>query len=273
MTDKNKQELIIKILEDTKAFTENLLKENERLRLMVASLKTGKETPPEPRKRPEDLLGSLEERFQLLVDENLRLQNELDFIKEEITKAESESRDYYARYTEVEQQNETLANLYVTIHRLHSTFQFSEVILIIKEIIINLVGSESFAIFWVDEPGRQLRIIASEGEAAAAHDSLSLAENIINKAAQTSEIFISMASGNTQEPMACIPLKAFGRVIGVIAIYHLLGHKSSFSQTDFELFGLMADHAAAAIVGSLLFTQAGEDIFRQISAAKLLQLI
>jgi GAF domain-containing protein len=273
MTEKNKQELIIKILEETKSFTENLLKENDRLRLMVAGLRAGKETPLEIPKKPEELLGSLEQRVEFLLEENSHLQQELDLIKDEIAKAEAESRDYYSRYTEVEQQNETLANLYVTIHRLHSTFQFVEVLESIKEIVINLVGSESFAIFWVDEPARQLRVIASEGEAVASQATIPFGQNLVSRAAQTGEIFISMTNDTSQEPMACIPLKAFGRVIGVVVIYHLLAHKSSFSQTDFELFSLMADHAAAAIVSSLLFAQAGDDLSQYISTAKLLQMI
>jgi hypothetical protein len=273
MTDKSKQELIIKVLEETKVFTQNLLKENDRLRLMVASLKAEKENSSEVRKKPEDILGSLEERFEYIVTENNRLQRELDLIKDEITKADTESRDYHSRYLELEQQNEMLANLYVTISRLHSTLQFQEVIEIIKEIIINLVGSESFAIFWIDEPTRELRYVAGEGEAAMEQDSLPIGQNIIGKAAQSGEIFISMNEGNSHDPMACIPLKSVNRVIGVIVIYHLLAHKSTFSQTDFELFSLMADHAASAIISSMLFAQAGENLNQHISTSRLLQMI
>jgi hypothetical protein len=273
MADKTKQELIIKVLEETKIFTQNLLKENEKLRLMVAGLKAGKEPGGEVRKRPEDMPGSLEERYEYIVTENNRLQQELEHIKEEITKADAESRDYYARYMELEEQNETLANLYVTISRLHSTLQFGEVIEIIKEIIINLVGSESFAIFWIDEPARELRLIAGEGSDACSQDVLPLGQNIISKAAQSGETFIAMPDRAGEDPMACIPLKTADRVLGVIVIYHLLAHKSAFSQTDFELFSLMADHAASAIIGSMIFAQAGPDLNQYITTSKLLQLI
>jgi GAF domain-containing protein len=215
----------------------------------------------------------MEERFETLLVENSRLQQELDNIKDEITKAEAESRDHYARYTELEEQNETLANLYVAISNLHSTLQFGEVLMIIKEIIINLVGSESFAIFWIDEPARQLRLIASEGEPASAQETIPLGQNILSKAAQSGEIFISVADSSEQEPMACIPLKAIGKVVGVVVIYHLLAHKSAFSQTDFELFGLMADHAASSIVSSLIYSQVGENLHQYLAATRLLQMI
>lgn len=266
MADKSKQELIIKVLEETKVFTQKLLKENERLRLMVAWLKkVDSEESPVERPKPEDMMGSLEERFEYTIKENNRLQKELENIKQEISKADTESHDYYARYLELEEQNETLANLYVTISRLHSTLQFNEVIEIIKEIIINLVGSESFIILWLDEQAKQFQMIAGEGEPLNQQKTFSLGQNVISKAAQSGEIYISMADNNSQDPIACIPLKAFGRVVGVIVIYHLLAHKPTFSQTDFELFSLMAEHAASAIVTSMIFTKVGDDINHYIS--------
>ncbi len=280
MADKSKQELIIKVLEETKIFTQKLLKENERLRLMVAGLKKiDNDQTSSEQVKPEDMMGSmgsmgsLEERFEFTVKENNRLQKELENIKHEITKADSESQDYYARYLELEEQNETLANLYVTISRLHSTLQFNEVIEIIKEIIINLVGSESFIVLWLDEPAKQFQMIAGEGEPLNQQKAFPIGNTIISKAAQSGEIYISMTDNNSQDPIACIPLKAFGRVVGVIVIYHLLAHKPAFSQTDFELFSLMAEHAASALVTSMIFAKVGVDINQYISMDSLSQMI
>lgn len=273
MSDKSKRELIIKVLEETKTFTQNLLKENEKLRLVVASLKKIEtESPSSERVKPEELMGSLEERFEYIVQENSRLAKELDNIKVEISKADSESRNYYARYLELEQQNETLANLYVTISRLHSTLQFNEVIEIIKEIVINLVGSESFLVLWLDEKAGEFRTIAGEGEPLNQEKVFPLGQNVVSKAAQSGEIFISMANDDNQDPLACVPLKAFGRVIGVVVIYHLLAHKKTFSETDFELFSLMAEHAASAIINSMIFSQVGTDISQYLSIDTLTKL-
>ncbi len=277
MADKSKQELIIKVLEETKIFTQKLLKENERLRLMVAGLKkVDSDQPSSERVKSEDMIGSmgsLEERFEFTIKENNRLQKELENIKHEITKADSESQDYYTRYLELEEQNETLANLYVTISRLHSTLQFNEVIEIIKEIIINLVGSESFIVLWLDEPAKQFQMIAGEGEPLNQQKAFPIGNTIISKAAQSGEIYISMTDNNSQDPIACIPLKAFGRVVGVIVIYHLLAHKPAFSQTDFELFSLMAEHAASALVTTMIFANVGVDINQYISMDNLSQMI
>lgn len=274
MADKSKQELIIKFLEETKIFTQKLLKENERLRLMVVGLKKiDNEENSVERPKPEDMAGSLEERFEYTIKENNRLQKELENIKQEISKADTESKDYYARYLELEEQNETLANLYVTISRLHSTLQFNEVVEIIKEIIINLVGSESFVVLWLNEQAKEFQLIAGEGEPLNQQKVFPLGQNVISKAAQSGEIYISMADNNSQDPIACIPLKAFGRVIGVVVIYHLLAHKSAFSQTDFELFSLMAEHAASAIVTSMIFAKVGNDVSHYISVNNLSEMM
>ena len=52
-----------------------------------------------------------------------------------------------------------------------------------------------------------------------------------------------------------LPLKIKEHVIGVLAIYKLLVQKSAFSTIDYELFNLLAGHAATAIFSSRLYTQ------------------
>jgi GAF domain-containing protein len=54
-------------------------------------------------------------------------------------------------------------------------------------------------------------------------------------------------------PIACVPLKIDARPIGVIAIYRLLPQKTGFTPLDFELFTLLAGHAATALFSSKLY--------------------
>jgi len=54
-------------------------------------------------------------------------------------------------------------------------------------------------------------------------------------------------------PIACVPLRIGARVIGVIAIYRLLTQKERFEPLDFELFTLLAGHAATALFSSKLY--------------------
>ena len=52
---------------------------------------------------------------------------------------------------EIEQQSSNLANLYVASYRLHGSVERSEVLQVIQEIIINLIGSEELGIYELDE--------------------------------------------------------------------------------------------------------------------------
>ncbi|HEY7543367.1 MAG TPA: GAF domain-containing protein, partial [Blastocatellia bacterium] len=47
--------------------------------------------------------------------------------------------------------------------------------------------------------------------------------------------------------LACIPLKLGGRVTGAIAIFSLLSHKPELEEVDYEMFDLLATHAATAL--------------------------
>nr|NIQ74510.1 diguanylate phosphodiesterase [Gammaproteobacteria bacterium]NIW11060.1 diguanylate phosphodiesterase [Gammaproteobacteria bacterium]NIW47176.1 diguanylate phosphodiesterase [Gammaproteobacteria bacterium] len=54
--------------------------------------------------------------------------------------------------------------------------------------------------------------------------------------------------------IVCIPLKIKEHVIGVIAIYKLLVQKDEFTNVDYELFTLLAGHAATAVFSSRMYS-------------------
>ena len=70
-------------------------------------------------------------------------------------------------------------------------------------------------------------------------------------------VFIPVAT-TTARPrpyVAAVPLKIKEHVIGLVVIYKLLQQKDSFSAVDYELFSLLAAHAATAIFSSKLYSQ------------------
>ena len=69
----------------------------------------------------EKITNDNREYVQSLLDENHRLNTQLASLKDRLTAIEEESRDFSARYVEVEQQNTNLANLYVASYQLHGT--------------------------------------------------------------------------------------------------------------------------------------------------------
>jgi nitrate/nitrite-specific signal transduction histidine kinase len=225
-----------------KEFTEELLRENERLRFKLAHAETGAEEG-----RTRELSARVRE-----------LEERLREMETRYRKVEEENKEFADRYIEIEEQNNNLANLYVASYQLHSTLDFKEVIRIVQEIVINLIGAEAFHVFMVSEKTAQLELEGSEGQDAGRH-SIPLGDGVIGKAAKTGESYFADRVAYPEptpfeEPLAVIPLKIKDSVIGVISINKLLVQKTEFTTMDFELFTLLAGHAATAIFSAKLYS-------------------
>ena len=83
------------------------------------------------------------------------LEERLAEIEARYRKVEEENKEFADRYIEIEEQNNNLANLYVASYQLHSTLDYKEVVRIVQEIVINLIGAEAFHLFMVSEKTRR----------------------------------------------------------------------------------------------------------------------
>ena len=248
-TEEVKAEKFLEIFTKAKDFSETLIRENQRLRYRLAALET--ENGAVSRQELEQLRQQV---AQLLAEnEEMRVR---------YSEVEQENKDFATRYVEVEQQNTNLANLYVASYQLHSTLEFREVVRIVQEIIINLVGSECFAILLLDEGSNELKSIAWEGnDVMPGLDEISVrvGEGIIGNVALNGEP--EYHSGTSlDEPLAALPLKIKDVIIGEIVIYKLLEHKEAFTALDYELFSLLAFHAATAVFSSKLYSQSARKL-------------
>ncbi len=243
----DKSDVLIKLFEEGKQFSMDLLKENEKLRLALAKLKTDSNLLK---------MSSNEEKLHQVESEKNQYKEELDQLRKTLLEIEDENSEFAENYIKVENQNQNMASLYVASYRLHSTLDFTEVIDIIEEIIINLIGSEKFGIFLKDERSNELCAIAGEGVEYRKIEPIKIGEGVAGQAAETGESYITdKISNNPSEPLACIPLKLKDDLIGMIVVYELLQQKDGFEVVDQELFALLADHAATAIYSSQLHTQ------------------
>ncbi len=233
-----------------RAFTEELLRENERLRFRLAGLTRELEERGEGHPGAGDV-AELNARIR-------RLESERDDLLGRFREVEAINRSVATRYEEIEQQNNQLANLYYASYQLHTTLNFAEVVSTVKEILINLVGAEAFALFWVEEKGANLKLEASEALGRSVPETLHCEAGPLRAAAVDGRSYYAdpLPAGGPlkpDRPIACIPLKVGTRVIGVIAIYRLLQQKDRFQPLDFELFTLLAGHAATALLSSRLY--------------------
>jgi len=183
------------------------------------------------------------EVVQSLLDENHRLSRRVTDL---VTELEEQNRRFTERYIEVEEQNTKLANLYVASYQLNGTLDRDRVIAAIREIIINLIGCEELAVWELDDPLGALILTTSFGIDAGAWASIPLGSGIIGSVAMSGEKFIAGETG-PRDLVACIPLKLDERVVGAIGIFSLLQQKPGLEPLDYELFELLASHAASAL--------------------------
>ncbi len=240
-------------------FTEELLRDNERLRFRIAGLM-----------REQGARGDLGAagggqsdvaQLQARVGE---LERERDDLLGRFREVEEMNRTFATRYEEIETQNNQLANLYVASYQLHATLNFREVVDTVREILINLIGAEAFGIFWLEERAGYLRTEASQGMPGGLPAEVRLKGGPLARATEGESYYAEPLPDTSRvdvtRPIACIPLKIGSRAIGVIAIYRLLTIKPRFSPLDFELFTLLAGHAATALFSSKLYQQSEQKL-------------
>jgi transcriptional regulator with GAF, ATPase, and Fis domain len=245
-----KVEEFLTVFRKGEEFTQELLKDNEKLRYRIAQLESRtRSTEHEDGAQ----LSTLQEKIRVLEEENNELLGKFRLVEEE-------NKDFANRYVEVESENNNLANLYVASYQLHSTLDFSESLKIILEIVMNLIGAEEFSIMMLDEKTNELAIVAQEGMGPEARPGIRLGEGIVGSTAKTGEAYYrkgdpaNVAGVDYAHPLICIPLKIKEHVIGAIVIYKLLVQKSELTNVDYELFSMLAGHAATALFSSQLYS-------------------
>src|SRR4051812_20555578 len=162
-------------------------------------------------------------------------------LEQELFAARAEAARLEARCEALEIQNFELASLFTASSQLHGTCR-EAVLMAMEEIIVNLIGSEQFAICELADPA--LNVIASVGIDA---------QQVrwtprVQEAVRQSQAYIGLVEeSETNEPLACLPLRAKDEVIGVIVLFGLLSHKVDFEPLDHQLFDLLGSLAGPAL--------------------------
>lgn len=244
-------------------FTEELLRENDRLRKQLlelesenAALRTHLASDAAMR----DLLHKIE-----------HLESEKAQLLTHVREAEATSTRFFARYAEMEEELSNLAHLYVASYQLHSTLRLREVLRHLKELLAQLVGSRAHAFYLQDPVRNELVPIASDGIALSRLPRLAIAPGtraeedrgstdtvgrLVERVFMTGVAFIEegeLSGAPRDRPAACVPMRIDDTVVGVIVIYSLLDQKPQFIPVDYALFKMLGAHAATALMGALLF--------------------
>lgn len=252
-------------------FTEELLKENERLRERMGELET------EARRLRAHLAS--DEAIRDLLRKIEELESEKQELMNRSVRAETVKENFGAQYSEVESELAHFANLYVATTQLHAARSVRGVLRALKEMLAQLLGAAAFAVYFASDDGAELVAITSEGVEAAEVAKLPINKGPIGRAFSSGEVIYSPGQGaqaegasasspssrdltkaSIDDPVAVIPLQIDGRVIGVIAIFGTLPQKTEFVHIDQELFKLLGAQAAPALVNARLFTDAGRKV-------------
>ena len=235
--------------------TEDFLKEHERMQARLQDLESenaGLRAKVEADQAVRELLKKIE-----------RLEHEKSELVSQYREAEAITTEFTARVQEVESEFANLANLFVASNQIHSSLSPRGVTRRIKEVLAQLVGAERYAMYLVNEDGEQLVPIASEGVPGNQLLPVPIEGTRIGdvwKKGSASVADSDPSQGTLQDPPAVIPLTVDDRVVGTIAIFSTLAQKNKFDQVDFELFKLLGQHAAQALVAASLFAQAEQKL-------------
>jgi putative methionine-R-sulfoxide reductase with GAF domain len=185
-----------------------------------------------------------------------RLETEKRDLLSRFHTAEAKSSEFTARVQEVEHEFANLANLFVASNQLHSSLSPRGVTRRIKEVLAQLVGAERYCMYLANGDASELIPIAFEGVAGSSLTPIGIADSELGQALLRGAAQVSdgdPTQGSITRPAAIIPLSVDEKTVGVIAIFSTLAQKKRFDTVDFELFKLLGQHAAAALVSASLF--------------------
>lgn len=235
--------------------TEELLKENERLRRRMEGLED-ENAALRAQVKSDNAIRELLHKIESLETEKTRLLSRFHEV-------EARSHEYQATFAEFEAELSNLASLYVASTQLHSTMSVRGVVRQIRELLAQLLGARAFAIYLVSDDGAELLPISHEGVRLDDVKPVAVGDGAIGGAFTSGTSSIEEAdltACGLDKPAACVPLRLEDRVIGVVAIFSTFEQKTRFVPVDYELFKLLAGHAAAAMVAARLFADGGGKI-------------
>ncbi|MGH9388730.1 MAG: GAF domain-containing protein [Vicinamibacteria bacterium] len=171
-------------------------------------------------------------------------------LEHRLRQLETENRSLNELCSELQEQNQAISNLYVAKHRLHASLDAAEVMRIVRDIMLELVGGKEFAIYLLDPRQKVLRRVTGVG--IAKHpETVALGDGHLGRVAAAGRPFYLETVGEKERspetPLAVIPLRSETESIGIIAIWQLLPHKSGFTPVDHQLLELIAEHAPTAL--------------------------
>lgn len=241
----------------------DMQKVNDKLRDLISTLQTHKERhgqptltpPPAPPVPVADLEGGavaldrrrLEAELALAREQLDRSSAERTLLRERLSELEAEHRRVCDEFVEAEEQAGQLVQLHATLQQIHGAADREALLQVVQEVVINVIGSEELAIFELQ--GGELRLARAFGVDPGPLQRIALGQGPLGRAAQDGRLLMAGPDHDLGDDRltACVPLTAAGRLVGLVAVYRLLGHKPLLGPNDQEVFELLGPHAGQAL--------------------------
>jgi hypothetical protein len=242
MSELRRSRYVERVREATRALLEDLLEANRRLCLAISVM-------GQDRDDSTHALGELGERSE-------RWRAEQESVLTMLEAADRESKRFEEQFLEIERQNSNLASLYAAGHALHLSLEREAVLSAMQEIVINLVGSEQFAIV---DASDSLVPLALFGVTSERLHGLTPRSGIIGRAgAEGRPLALPRAAPpDLTGVRVAVPLKVAENVTGFVLIFEFLPHKGELTPLDYELFALISSQAATALFAAEMFATRG----------------
>jgi hypothetical protein len=199
-------------------------------------------TAPDTLQALRDSNQHLAEQVALLRDRLIRHQDELVRARRELAAALESNRLLSDRYVAIEDEKGNLAKLYVAASFLHASLDRAQVVEALHEVLVNLLGSEDFAVY-ERSPSGEATLVSAFQYGPRATPGAPSAQAV--RALGTGELYLRPEGA--EGVAACIPLRLEGAAAGVVEVRALLPQKQGFTAFDAELFELLGAHVAPAL--------------------------
>jgi hypothetical protein len=159
-----------------------------------------------------------------------------------------------------------LANLYVASYQLHATLEVREVLKVVVEVLLNLVGARTVAAYVIERESSTLRPVAWSGLPASEVPIPKLGEGPIGAVcglgaplldAVAAQAARAAGRADLGRPAVVQPLRLDGDVVGALVVWDYLVQKPALTDADRELLDLLAAHVGPALATAALAARDG----------------
>jgi hypothetical protein len=173
-------------------------------------------------------------------------------LDELLTEARSSAHALADELEQVGDEHDLISHLFVGVAQLHASLKLRDIVAAVAETLINLVGTEDFALFVRDETSGRFEKLWSTGPKASQLGGFAGGQGAFGRAVAGDGIVYDEGS------VATIPLAGSLQpgCFAAVVVCSLVGHKPALTARDHQFLATFAEHGARALEAAIRLAQA-----------------